>query len=277
MPIYSKLPVLQPKNKPMKSITTPLLELGLNKYEAKVYLTLLGEGISTAKNISDITGIPYGKVYEIIQALTRKGFCVILPEKPMKSQAISPNEALITAKKKMEEKFGKIEKKVNEELEPLYNKSKKFEDPRGTVQVIQGRPNIIRKIDDFILKTKKTIHIQCSSNTLSRLILHKENLQFVKGRGVEIIIGSTMDNGIKEEAKTLNFCDIRKINDTSCCFMSFDGKDALMIEPIPDDTSIVYGRDKCLYINSEAYIKLFDGLFVLNVKKKKNVYEDLKE
>jgi len=29
-----------------KTIINPLLELGLNKYEAKVYLTLVGEGTS---------------------------------------------------------------------------------------------------------------------------------------------------------------------------------------------------------------------------------------
>jgi sugar-specific transcriptional regulator TrmB len=46
----------------LHKMTTSLLELGLNKYEEKVYLTLIEEGVSSAKNISNITGIPYGSV-----------------------------------------------------------------------------------------------------------------------------------------------------------------------------------------------------------------------
>ena len=40
-------------------MTISLSELGLNKYEERVYLTLIEEGVSSAKNISDITGIPW--------------------------------------------------------------------------------------------------------------------------------------------------------------------------------------------------------------------------
>ncbi len=86
-----------------KNILQPLLEIGLSKYESKVYLTLIGEGVSTAKNISDITGIPYGKVYEIINSLSYKGFAMILPTKPMKYRAVSPYQAIQTAKKNIQE------------------------------------------------------------------------------------------------------------------------------------------------------------------------------
>ena len=93
-------------------ILKPLLDMGLSKYEAKVYLTLISEGISTAKNLSDITGIPYGKVYEIINSLSQKGFSIILPSKPMKYQAISPKETIITAKKYMHKKLEMIESRL---------------------------------------------------------------------------------------------------------------------------------------------------------------------
>ena len=37
---------------------------------------------------SDITGIPYDKVYEIVDTLSSKGFTVVLPSKPMKVWAL---------------------------------------------------------------------------------------------------------------------------------------------------------------------------------------------
>ena len=102
-----------------KEIIEPLSNIGLSKYESKVYLTLITEGVSTAKNISDITGIPYGKVYEIINSLSYKGFTMILPSKPMKYLAVSPRQVVIAAKEDNYKRFEKIEKKLIKQLEPL--------------------------------------------------------------------------------------------------------------------------------------------------------------
>ena len=257
-----------------KNMVTPLLELGLNKYEAKVYLTLIGEGISTAKNISDITGIPYGKVYEIINSLAKKGFTVILPSKPMKCQAISPKEAIITAKKGMEEKYQKLEKHITKELEPMFTESKKFIEPKGVFWIINGRANIIKKIEELINKAKNNINIHCSANGLSRLILHKEALEAAKNRGVNISIASTINDEVKEEAKSLSFCDIRKIKDAENHLYSVDGKECLVVEPIPDDDNIVYGRDLGMWVSSSSFSKFLGDFFQSNFNKSRKVYEE---
>jgi len=138
-----------------REVLTALSELGLNKYEAKVYLTLITEGISTAKNISDITSIPYGKVYEIINTLASKGLAIVLPTKPMKCQAISPRESITTLKKDYQEKIEKFETVVLKELEPIFTKSKKFVEPQGIFWVMKGRSNINKKMEDMIRKEIK--------------------------------------------------------------------------------------------------------------------------
>jgi len=257
-----------------KNMVTPLLELGLNKYEARVYLTLIGEGISTAKNISDITGIPYGKVYEIINSLAKKGFTVILPSKPMKCQAISPKEAIVTAKKNMEDKYLKLEKHITSELEPMFAESKKFIEPKGVFWIINGRANIIKKIEELIQKAKKNISIHCSANGLSRLILHKEALEEAKKRGVEISVASTLTKEVEEEAKSLRFCDIRRIRDAENHFYSIDGQQCLVVEPIPDDNNIVYGRDLGMWVSSSSFTKFLENFFTANFNKSKKIYEE---
>jgi sugar-specific transcriptional regulator TrmB len=258
---------------PTKNMVTPLLELGLNKYEAKVYLTLIGEGISTAKNISDITGIPYGKVYEIINSLAKKGFTVILPSKPMKCQAISPKEAIVTAKKNMEEKYQNLEKHITRELEPMFAESKKFIEPKGVFWIINGRANITKKIEELIQKAKHSVNIHCSSNGLSRLILHKEALQEAKNKGVNISIASTMTKEVEEEAKSLNFCDIRKIKTAENHLYSIDGQECLVVEPIPDDDNIVYGRDLGMWVSSSSFAKFLENFFTANFNKSRKIYE----
>jgi len=135
-------------------MTISLSELGLNKYEERVYLTLIEEGISSAKNISDITGIPYGKVYEVMNNLSSKGFLVILPSKPMKFQAVSPKEAVLNAKKNMQEKLEKLEGRMVKELEPVFAKTKKFLEPKSLFWMINGRANVNNKIEELIKKSK---------------------------------------------------------------------------------------------------------------------------
>ncbi len=252
---------------PTKEMIDHLLELGLNKYEAKVYLTLITEGISTAKNVSDITGIPYGKVYEIINSLAKKCFTVILPSKPMKCQAVSPKEAIMTAKKNVHEKYEKLEEHITKELEPMFTESKKFIEPKGVFWVINGRSNITKKIEELIKKSKKSIYIHCSANGLSRLVLHKEALEEAKNRGVEISVGSALTKDALEEAKSLLFCDIRKIKNAENHLYSIDGQECLVVEPIPDDDNIVYGRDLGMWVSSTSFTKFLEGFFISNFNK----------
>ncbi|MBD3249300.1 hypothetical protein GF336_04610 [Candidatus Woesearchaeota archaeon] len=258
-----------------KKMITPLLELGLNKYEAKVYLTLIGEGISTAKNISDITGIPYGKVYEIINSLAGKGFCKILPSKPMKCQAISPKQAIDKAKESMEQKYKSLEKHVLEELEPMFTESKKFIEPKGVFWIINGRANVVKKIDELIQKAEKNINIHCSPNSLSRLILHKDLLKEAKARGVEISIAGVIDKKeLQEEIKKLDFCDIRKAKTAENNLISIDNKESLVVEPIPDDDNIMYGRDLGMLVSSSSFTRFIDEFFTLNFKKARKLSMD---
>jgi len=255
-----------------KKMLTPLLELGLNKYEAKVYLTLVGEGVSTAKNISDITGIPYGKVYEIINSLSSKGFSNTLPTKPMKCKAISPKKAIKKSKKKMEEKYEKLEDHVLEKLEPMFEESKKFKEPKGSFWIINGRSNVVKKIDELIQNAEKNINIHCSANSLSRLIWHKDLLKEAKENGVDIKITGVINKEIKEEIKSLNFCDIRKTKRSENNFISIDNKKSMVIEPIPDDDNVKYGRDLGMWVSSESFTKFIDSFFKKRFKKARKVF-----
>ncbi len=255
-----------------KNAIEPLIGLGLNKYEAKVYLTLIGEGISTAKNISDITGIPYGKVYEVINALSSKGFCTILPSKPMKCQAISPRDAVINAKKDVEERYDKLESHIVSELEPLFVESRKFVEPKGIFWVINGRANVVKKIDELIQKAEKNICIHCSPNSLSRLVLHKELLREANKRGVNISIAGVVNNEVLEEIDSLDFCDIRKVKSANNNLFSIDDKECLIIEPMPDDENILYGRDLGVWVSSSSFTKFMCDFFATNFKKAKSVF-----
>ena len=48
--------------------------LGLTGYEIRVYLSLLDTGSMTAADISKKSGVPYSKIYEVLNSLEEKGW-----------------------------------------------------------------------------------------------------------------------------------------------------------------------------------------------------------
>jgi len=254
-----------------KKILKPLHQIGLSKYEAKVYLTLISEGTSTAKDISNITGIPYGKVYEIINSLSNKGFSMILPSKPMKYKAASPLESIKKAKNKEKEKIKRIEDKIIEQLEPRFKENKGKSKSKSDFSIINGRSNVVDKTDELINKAKKNIHIQCSANSLARLTLHKDALKKAAERGVNISIAGITNKENLNEIKSLNFCNIKHIKSSKNNFISIDNKKSMIIEADPDDDNIMYGRDLGIIASSISFTKFIDGFFKNQFKKAKEV------
>jgi len=51
---------------PIGDINPDELEMfGLSNYESRAYLSLLQQGLSTAREISDVSKIPFGRIYDV--------------------------------------------------------------------------------------------------------------------------------------------------------------------------------------------------------------------
>jgi len=55
-------------------IVPGLQALGMNEYEANVYSTLVGLQKATARDIHELSGVPRGRIYDILNDLARRGF-----------------------------------------------------------------------------------------------------------------------------------------------------------------------------------------------------------
>ncbi len=67
---------------------------GLSDYEARTYIVLVKRGSLSISEMSYFTGIPRQKCYVTVQKLERKHLARILPGKPVRCQAISPEKSL---------------------------------------------------------------------------------------------------------------------------------------------------------------------------------------
>jgi len=100
-----------------------LEELGLSPYEAKAYLGLVRGGEITAIQVSEISGVPKTRVYDVLMTLERKGFCQSHPGKVTKYLAVAPEIALKgyleTMKQQLTETIARKESTANFLIEKL--------------------------------------------------------------------------------------------------------------------------------------------------------------
>jgi sugar-specific transcriptional regulator TrmB len=78
-------------------LETQLTSLGLNRYEAAVYVSLLGRNRFTATEIATYAGVPRQRVYDVLDSLAAKGLCVERPGNRKRTySAVDPSIALPT-------------------------------------------------------------------------------------------------------------------------------------------------------------------------------------
>ncbi|MCD6547276.1 MAG: TrmB family transcriptional regulator [Nanoarchaeota archaeon] len=259
-------------------IINALSQLGLTNYESKVYLSLVSEGICTAKDISNICGIPYGKVYEVINSLAAKGFINVLPTKPMKYKAIHPKELIKVVKEREEDKLKNIQKKLLPILEISFSKNNKSEFEKGAMWMVIGRGAINKKLSDMFQSAEKRIIICTTKNGIKRLLFYNNILKDLSEKGVDIFISTKVTKSNLEHLKNFDFCNISHVNqDVPNHFVSVDGKEAILYEAIPDDENFNYGRDIGAWIVNPSFVKFLEGLFMINHSHSKKFKERLYE
>src|SRR5918994_1113853 len=122
--------------------------LGLTGYEIKVYLCLLETGSMTASDISKKSGVPYSKIYEVLNSLEDKGWLESNSSRPQKFFPKSPLTALEAMKMRIESGIRDSKNMIMSELMPIYEKSGIRERPE--IWVVMGVYNIAAKIGEII-------------------------------------------------------------------------------------------------------------------------------
>jgi sugar-specific transcriptional regulator TrmB len=248
----------------VKSAGSHLLELGLNKYESKIYCALATEGILSAKELSSFTSIPYGKVYEVTNTLALKGFLAVLPSKPMKFQAAPPGEVISIAKKSLQQKLGVAEANLKK-LMPAFAESRESVG-ESTFLLLKQRLIICEKIESLIKQAKDHILISTSENGLKRFEMYIQNLKKASKAGVKIQIMCPLTKNNPQVAKSFNFCDIKHSDGASNHFMSVDGDECILFEAIPDDRNWIRGNDVGLLVKSSSFTNSFENFFLSSFK-----------
>ena len=178
-----------------------LENIGLTSYEIRSYTTLLKQGEINASEISEKSGVPYSKIYEVLGTLEEKGWIGSDDSRPTKYFAKSPTTALETTKQSVENEFLKNRNVILTELTSLYEKSGTSEKP--DIWVISGAMNIVAKIMELVenCRSEVLIAIPQAGEEIVKQALPK--LRQLNEKGVKITI-LTSDKLDKESVKAIS-------------------------------------------------------------------------
>ena len=132
-----------------------LRDIGLTEYESLAYLALLKSGEMTAEMVSDASGIPYTKVYSVLDDLEIRGWVEVEGCRPRKYFPRSPEDALQTEQHRVESDFRANRDLIVDELLPLYEGKDIHEMPE--IWMIRGEANTYEKVFSLLGKAQKDI------------------------------------------------------------------------------------------------------------------------
>jgi len=176
-------------------------KIGLTSYEIRTFSSLLKAGEITASDLSQKSGVPYSKIYEVLGSLEEKNWVGSDDSRPTKYFAKSPATALESTKQKLEAEFKENQNVVLSELVPLYEKSGTSERP--DIWVLSGTVNIASKILEMVESCKNEVLIALpkASEDLVKQALPKLRLLHDKRVDITILTSDSMD---KDSLKSIS-------------------------------------------------------------------------
>ena len=148
-----------------KKLVENVKNLGLNSYEAKIWLALLLKGVATSGELSDITKVPRSRSYDVLESLESKGFVIMKLGKPIKYIAVQPAEVIERLKSKIKKETEQKAKLLDEfkntelyqELLMLHDKGIQKVDAFDLSTIIKGRKALFQKIGEMISNANNII------------------------------------------------------------------------------------------------------------------------
>ncbi|MBD2102476.1 TrmB family transcriptional regulator [Leptolyngbya sp. FACHB-261] len=162
-----------------------LMNLGLNRYEASVYLALLERQDFTPSQVATRAQVPRQRIYDVLGSLCEYGLCVERHSGRQRLfQAVDPAKALPTllqAKQRQYEAELARQKQQTEglvaSLSPLYAAGHGTEDPLAYIEVLSEPHRIVERGAALAQTAQQSI---CVFFSHPSLLSHEEGLQLVQ-------------------------------------------------------------------------------------------------
>jgi len=195
--------------------------IGLNLYERKLWVALLAKGTATAGELSGIASVPRSRTYDVLQTLADKGFVIVQTAKPLRYVAIQPAEALEKAKKRLQEKYDEMEKRIDrlrsseliKELNAVHDQGLQLVSLEDITGALKGKYSVLQQMDSMLRSATSAVDIVTTPAGLNDLSEnHISILKKLSDNGVKIKIATRVDKQNADAIKALSgIAEIRNI------------------------------------------------------------------
>jgi len=243
-----------------RKVLEGLRGIGLNLYERNLYTALLIKKVATATELSELSGVPRARVYDVLESLEHKGFVIVQHGSPFKYVAIDPRDAFENMKKNIREESERAIERLEElkksdimkELLSIFKKDLKLISPENFSGIIKSNDKIRQQIRMLLSRTDKYANILTSEKGLEDLSYNIKYLNRLKKKNVDIKIIAPITNKNREFVQELSsyakIKDISGMNSPVGKLHIFDGKHILL--GLINDREIEPSQETAFWTNS---------------------------
>jgi len=169
-------------NEIQDSVKDALRKIGLTDYEISIYLTLISKGPMDARELSEHSGVPYSRIYNILTQLEKNKKWILKEEesRPSRYFAKSPDEALIIAKKQYNDEFDENSNRVIHTLSPIYDSHNV--PIKIALYIHRGKDVCLNRALSLIHLAKNSIYLV--STDFDFLEIYYEDIKKARAKGV---------------------------------------------------------------------------------------------
>jgi hypothetical protein len=235
-----------------------LKSLGFTKYEALVYVALLGMESATATEIHEGSGVPRASVYPVLDRLVEKNLVTVSHATPRRFSALPPEEGI-------ENLLSRIEGdalRAKEILAEIYEKRVTAE--RGEEELIwsiHGEEKIASRLKDLLGGARRKVEVFATWPFLERVLL-PELGHLPPSVGVEVITGrweGPVPPGVRVHVRTpLPEHAGHRPPDTAGIFI-FDDERAMVVMGTSEETPTA------LLSEAPGFLRFFSQVWSMNL------------
>ena len=233
-----------------------LQQLGLNAYEARSYLVLLGHSRFKALELAPRAHVPRQKIYEVLDSLVEKGFARVVQDRTKLFSAVEPNLAIpayLARKRQLAEQEltnqARSAKNLMEDLSGLYSEGK---GGRGTLDFLRIVAEPAQTAAEYrrMLGEVRAEYLEFSRPPYAVDPLDEMLVKQARGKGITcrlLIESGTLDEHHRQRLSEYasSGVEIRQASSLPLKLALFDGRSGLiaLLDPViskPTWTSLVF-------------------------------------
>jgi sugar-specific transcriptional regulator TrmB len=236
-----------------------LQQLGLNAYESRSYLVLLGHSKFKALELAARAHVPRQKIYEVLDSLVEKGFAQVVQEKTKLFSAVEPTLAipsyLSRRRQAFEQELTDQSRHANGLMDDLKSMYSEGQGGRGTLDFLRIVTEPAQTAAEYrrMLSEVQREYVEFSRPPYAVDPLDEKLVRQARARGVScklLIEGSTLDDSHRQRLGEYASAgvEVRQASSLPMKLAVFDGRRGMiaLLDPVltrPAWTAVVFDHD----------------------------------